>query len=90
MKKKKKKKISENFHSLVIKFSVYLNRRVFKMSCFMNNAWLDTFTSFPFAVRGRTLVMDHCSLYSLSHGFGLFTNLLLSYLFRIYFSLLRC
>ena len=44
----------------------------------MNNIWLDTFTSFLFDVRGRTLVMDHCSSYLFSHGFGLFTNLLLS------------
>ena len=25
--------LSENFHFLVVKFSVYLNRRVFKMNC---------------------------------------------------------
>ena len=44
----------------------------------MNNVWLDTFTSFPFDVRGRILVMDDCSLYFIfTHGFGLFTNLLL-------------
>ena len=41
---------------------------------------MDTFTSFLFDVSGRNLVMDHCSLYLFSHGFGLFTYLLLSYL----------
>ena len=51
----------------------------------MNNVCLDTFTSFPFDVRGRILVMDHCAsyLHVFSHGFGLFTNLLLSY-FNLY------
>ena len=37
----------------------------------MNNILLDTFTSFPFDVRGRILVMDHCSSYLFSHGFAL-------------------
>ena len=46
----------------------------------MNNVWLDIFTSFPVDVRGRILVMNHCSSYLFSHGFGLFNNLLL-YLF---------
>ena len=29
--------LSENFHFLVVKFSVYLNRRVFLMFTFFNN-----------------------------------------------------
>ena len=49
----------------------------------MNNVWLDTFTSFPIDVKGRILVMDHYSSYLFSHGFGLFTNLLLSYLYLL-------
>ena len=49
----------------------------------MNNIWLDTFTSFLFDVRSRILVMDHCPSYLFSHGFGLFTNLLLLYLYLL-------
>ena len=36
--KYEKKKISENFHFLVVKFSVYLNRLVFVMSSFNKNS----------------------------------------------------
>ena len=50
----------------------------------MNNVWLDTFTSFPFDFRGRSLVTDHCSSYLFSPGSGLFTNLLLSYLYLLH------
>ena len=52
----------------------------------MNNVWLDAFTSsllMLLFVRGRILVMDHCSSYLFSHGFGLFTNLLVSYLYLL-------
>ena len=56
----KKKKIlefsSENFQFLEVKFSVYLNRRVFVMDCFLCGDWPWNILSFPLIQEGQLSV----------------------------------